>query len=122
MDETHDRSLQERVAQLETVVAELQSMIKHTHEASIQKEPKEIHSASKDPVRDQTEAPSSPVKPALDLSQANRKTFELPENMRKSEYWLNKIGIGLVLFRVAFLFKYSVDQGRLNLLYALGLV
>ena len=31
--------------------------------------------------------------------------------MRESEYWLNKIGIGLLLFGVAFLFKYSIDQG-----------
>ena len=51
--QTHDRSLQERVARLETVVAELQSMIKQTHEAWIQKEPEETHSASKGPVRSQ---------------------------------------------------------------------
>ena len=31
--------------------------------------------------------------------------------MRESEYWLNKIGIGLLLLGVAFLFKYSIDQG-----------
>ena len=86
MDEKHYRSLQERVAQLETVVAELQSIIKQTHQASIQKEPKETHSASKGHVRDQIEAPSSPVKAPLDLSQPNRKTFELNENMRRSEY------------------------------------
>ena len=31
--------------------------------------------------------------------------------MRESEYWLNKIGIGLLLLGVVFLFKYSIDQG-----------
>ena len=31
--------------------------------------------------------------------------------MRQSEYWLNKVGIALLLFGVAFLFKYSVDHG-----------
>ncbi|MGH8015139.1 MAG: DUF2339 domain-containing protein, partial [Candidatus Zixiibacteriota bacterium] len=40
--------------------------------------------------------------------------FTLPEHMRKSEYWLNKIGIGLLLFGAVFLFKYSVDQGWLT--------
>jgi len=34
--------------------------------------------------------------------------------MRKSEYWLNKVGIGLILFAVVFLFKYSIDQGWLT--------
>lgn len=33
---------------------------------------------------------------------------------RSSEFWLNKIGIGLLLLGVAFLFKYSVDQGWLT--------
>jgi uncharacterized membrane protein len=33
---------------------------------------------------------------------------------RDSQYWLNRIGIGLLLFGVAFLFKYSVDQGWLT--------
>jgi uncharacterized membrane protein len=34
--------------------------------------------------------------------------------MRSSEFWLNKIGIGLLLLGVAFLFKYSIDQGWLT--------
>ena len=31
--------------------------------------------------------------------------------MKTFEYWLNRIGIGLLLFGVAFLFKYSIDKG-----------
>ena len=31
--------------------------------------------------------------------------------MRTSEWWLGKLGIGLLLFGVIFLFKYSIDQG-----------
>ncbi len=34
--------------------------------------------------------------------------------MKKSEYWLNKIGIALLLFGAVFLFKYSVEQGWLT--------
>jgi len=33
--------------------------------------------------------------------------------MLTGEYWLNKVGIGLLLFGLAFGFKYSVDQGWL---------
>lgn len=114
MDEKHDRSLQERVARLEAVVAELQSVLKQTHEVSRQQDLKETGSPPKVPDREQAGAPPSPVKPSPVRSQPSRKSFELPENMRTSEYWLNKIGIGLVLFGVAFLFKYSVDQGWLT--------
>ncbi|MDP9410538.1 MAG: DUF2339 domain-containing protein [Actinomycetota bacterium] len=32
------------------------------------------------------------------------------EGLRSGEWWLNKIGIGLLLFGAAFLFKFSVDQ------------
>jgi len=31
-----------------------------------------------------------------------------------SELWLNKLGVGLVLFGITFLFKYSIDQGWLT--------
>lgn len=32
----------------------------------------------------------------------------------KSEFWLNKVGIGLLLLGLAFFFKYSIDRGWLN--------
>ncbi len=37
-----------------------------------------------------------------------------PRERRDSQYWLNRIGIGLLLFGIAFLFKYSVDRGWLT--------
>lgn len=109
MDKKPDRSLQERVERLEAMVAELQSVLKKTQEASPQKALKETGSSPKAPVSEQAATQSSPAKPS-----PVRSAIELPENMRTSEYWLNKIGIGLVLFGVAFLFKYSVDQGWLT--------
>jgi uncharacterized membrane protein len=45
--------------------------------------------------------------------------------MRKMEYWLSRVGIGLLLFGLAFLFKYSIDRGwitpPLRHLFGIGL-
>jgi uncharacterized membrane protein len=35
------------------------------------------------------------------------------DTLRSGEYWLNKLGIGLLLLGLIFLYKYSVDQGWL---------
>ena len=35
--------------------------------------------------------------------------------LKRSEFWINKVGIGLLLLGLAFLFKYSLDQGWLAL-------
>ena len=45
--------------------------------------------------------------------------FRLPFDLgglRSGEWWLNKVGIALLLFGVAFLFKFSWDQGWLQVL------
>lgn len=114
MAEKSEDSLQKRVERLEAVVADIQKVLQQTHESLRQKGRKETGSPSEDFSREQTGvALPSPAEPIPGSSGASRKSFEFPENMRTSEYWLNKIGIGLLLFGVVFLFKYSVDQGWL---------
>jgi uncharacterized membrane protein len=112
MDEEHERSLQGRVERLEAVVAQLQTLLKERVEASKQQDLKETASPQKLSDIGPPGTPPSPAKPSL--SPPSTKLFEFPEYLRTSEYWLNKIGIGLVLFGVAFLFKYSIDQGWLT--------
>ena len=48
----------------------------------------------------------------------------IPEPMRQSEFWLRVVGIGLLLFAVAFLFRYAIEQGWLGppVRVALGLL
>lgn len=43
-------------------------------------------------------------------ARAYRLPFDL-DRLREGEWWLNKIGIGLLLLGVVFLFKFSMDQG-----------
>ncbi len=68
------------------------------------------------PAGDTVKPRPTPDRPKLRLNAAS-----LAE--RGSEYWLSRIGIGLVLFGVAFLFKYAVEQGWLvpGLLVYLGI-
>ena len=75
-----------------------------------------------------TPAPLPPPPPGPQTSPSKPARFKLPERMRSFEYWLNRIGIGLTLFGIAFLFKYSVDQGwitpwlRIGFAFGLGSV
>jgi uncharacterized membrane protein len=41
--------------------------------------------------------------------------------LKRSEFWLNKVGIGLLLLGLAFFFKYSIDRGWLNEQVRVGL-
>ena len=120
MVEKLDKSLQERIERLEAVVFELQRVIKQSNDLSGQKTQK---GTSPPPtVSDQKHPDALPLqtKPSSVPAQPDKKRFHLPTGMSTSEYWLNKIGIGLVLFGVAFLFKFSVDQGWLTPLVRLG--
>ena len=55
------------------------------------------------------------------------RAFSARDILENAEIWLPRVGIGLVLFAVAFAFKYSIDQGwvipavRVAFGYALGL-
>jgi uncharacterized membrane protein len=61
-------------------------------------------------------APVAAAPAALTASQAPRSSSAPAwgERIWDGEFWLNKLGMGLVLFGVTFLFKYSVDQGWLT--------
>ncbi len=135
MDDEQRESLESRVKRLEETVEELRQALvqKYKRRAQISGEIPEIPTPVKQnakPVETPTpppqpipKPPPSPPRPtpisSPDVLAANkprpaRKQIVIPEHMRSGEYWLNKIGIGLLLFSVIFLFKYSVDQGWLT--------
>ena len=131
MSENERDGLEKRVVRLETLVTELTSKIDQVFSAKqsvkgsqIPFEPEETPRGvvvEPKPVTAQPQTqkiippppPASPFPPA-GKAPVPESSFELPEQMKSSEYWLNKIGIGLLLFGAVFLFKYSVEQGWLT--------
>src|SRR5919112_1676156 len=136
MDTQHGDTLQERVEKLELAVEELRRTVHHIDHALVERsleftQPEQPQSApvqpaptdaSTQPTQEQSlgtpkellqpMARTSPetTKPPRTEAPARRFRFD---PLRSGEYWLNKIGIGLLLLGLIFLYKYSVDQGWL---------
>ncbi len=113
MKDPQDSSLHQRIEQLESTVVELQHLLRQLQQTLREQGiDRSLEQVSREP--------ASP--PALPQPQAVPATSQLPATpsrprfdlIRDEEFWLNRIGIGLLLLGVAFLFKYSVDQGWLT--------
>lgn len=118
MNEPQDRSLHQRVEQLESTVADLQHLIQQLQQTITEQDISSRAETQRTQAPSNTlpEPPASPEpRPILATRQPSPASptsqFDL---IRDGEFWLNKIGIGLLLLGVAFLFKYSVDQGWLT--------
>jgi len=110
MDGHEEKPLEERVARLEKALGELRRLLGQPAEP--QKEAG-LQVFSKGPEAFPVPA-AKPAPGPVEAGSAARRKLVLPEAMYKSEYWLGKIGIGLLLFGVVFLFKYSIDRGWLT--------
>lgn len=95
-DQNNDEGLRDRVRRLEERVRELEQQVD-----------------SKDDRRPSTHTSSAGHQQMADEQQKEAGTPLIPDNIRFGEQWLNRIGIGLLLFGVVFLFKYTIDQGWL---------
>ncbi|MBW4550169.1 MAG: DUF2339 domain-containing protein [Aphanocapsa sp. GSE-SYN-MK-11-07L] len=114
-----DQSLADRIERLEAAVADLQRLVKQLQAALLNREPnlqgQDLPPAStqsplpsRPPVTSAGQLPASQPAPVKPTTPAN---FDWLQNW---EFWLNRIGIGLLLLGVGFLFKYSIDQGWLT--------
>jgi hypothetical protein len=55
--------------------------------------------------------PAAPtIEQVIQKQPAPHKTYSALATLRRTEFWLNKVGIVLFLFGVAFLFKYAIDK------------
>lgn len=112
MEESNGRVLAERVRSLEAEIEaqgrELRFAIRRLdHLAQVRSvEPEDA------PVREERSV-SVTDEPAVARGPGGLRGLGVPfglERLRSGEWWLGKIGIGLLLFGAAFLFKFSVDQ------------
>lgn len=99
MNEHENGSLSERVERLEREVGELRTELRH----ALQSE--------RVPAERRASAPES--EPPGTRSASFGTPFDLG-NLSSGEWWLNKIGIGLLLFGIAFLFMFSVERGWIS--------
>lgn len=103
MQESGRSSLEERVERLEERVADLHRSVEALHAAL-----REQSNGAPEPTEEET-APQD-ARPGV----ASRvETWMQKRVSLRSEDWLNRIGIALLLLGLAFLFKYSVDEGWL---------
>ncbi len=108
------RNLTQRVYKLELVVGKLQQTIEKLsgQKIDVEESVKAVETEIVSTPEKDTETVKRISSPGKSIRP--RKSVDLPDYMKRSEYWLNKVGIGLLLFAVVFLFKYSVDQGWLT--------
>ncbi len=116
--------LRERVAHLEQTVAELKDTVAalqaDASESAGSHQPSSRASGDQQtgdqPIRDQRIAdppsPSADTPPRPSATDRLIKRIDATIGLR-SEDWLSRVGIALLLFGVAFLFKYSIDEGWL---------
>jgi hypothetical protein len=128
MDGSREESLGGRVERLEREVEELRREVRHALRAVESEVPeRELYDAQRPrEVGVQAATPAAGSSPGsaggeglsdLTSSEDRGRRFGLPldtrglGDLRSGEWWLNKLGIGLLLFGVAFLFVYSVERG-----------
>jgi uncharacterized membrane protein len=126
------QSLEARVARLERMVEELHRAAVAPAPARSVQDPESragTQAASVEPVERVERVPAGTAGAgALPVTAPTRRVEMAAwaastgwrERIWDSEFWLDKLGVGLLLFGVTFLFKYSVDQGWLTPLVRVG--
>lgn len=129
MGECGDGSLTERVERLEREVEELRDGLRHIScgtDRTPAAESRRARSAyaTPSPIPETANAVGPGSERVVHEHSGTGWGFDMPFDVRdlsRGEWWLNKIGIGLLLFGVAFLFILSVERGWLTPVMRVGL-
>ncbi|MCP5097808.1 MAG: hypothetical protein GY943_19855, partial [Chloroflexi bacterium] len=105
-----ENPLDQRIEKLEKIVTDLQAQVAQLSAAVTQSgraEPAPPIMEVAELAR--TAVPSPPTPPVAEVEEVveEEKRPFIPEHLLRSEFWLNKVGIGLVLFALIFLFSYA---------------
>lgn len=111
MEEHENRSLEERLSELEQQVQaqgrELRVVIQHLDGVTGGQVAEAGHGSGQERWRGQV------LDQPEEAGDSGEGRLGMPpglQRLRNGEWWFNKIGIGLLLFGAAFLFKFSIDQ------------
>ncbi len=107
MGDPDNNSLQDRITQLENIVSHLQMQVAQLNQTVGQVDVPVETQPEADVVAEtavSSPAPTEPPPPQI----------KEPSPYLQSEFWLNKVGIGLMLFALIFLFRFAVEQGWLT--------
>ena len=122
MDEPTDPGLNERLAALEAQVSALREQVErlsrqqHDGASAAAAPPSPEPAASAPPPLEDAKAKRSRQRPARKTSKKSSKRVPRPQAARvqkalKSEDWISRLGIALLLIGLAFLFKFGIDRG-----------
>jgi len=98
MTDERQRSLDDRVAELENAVRSLEAKLEQR--------------TVPPPTTQATPAPFTPQQQKAPPVRIKRKKREIPDQLKDVRYWFRVLGIGLLLLGTIFIFKYSEDEGR----------
>ncbi|MEW5930360.1 MAG: DUF2339 domain-containing protein, partial [Gemmatimonadota bacterium] len=108
MNEPRPADLEARMSRLEAAVDQLQQAVRRIEAAAAPAAAPPVSAVEPAPL-----AAAEPVPAPASGDDAGGPLAWLPgvQPVLNGEFWLSKVGIGLLLLGVAFLFKYSIEQG-----------
>ncbi len=110
MDESDARSTEERLGKLEEAVADLERKLQVLTEALVSR----AEPGARPPVRvTPGRTPRAGVPPRRTAPRTEKSLWQRLAD-RGTQFWISRLGIGLVLLAVVFLFDYAIDQGWLT--------
>ena len=127
MDPEEKKKLNDRIEKIEALLFDLSNRVNQ-----IESPPKQASTPQPDPYSPPGYAivTPQPLSPPIDDEYEDSRKPDPDKEVSRGEFWLNKIGITLLLLGLGFLFKYSVDRNWITplvrvsfgLILGLGLV